>query len=181
MTRFLLLSLFTIFAANTVVAQTTSSPYSGFENRSIKALSSQQIADYRAGKGMSLALAAELNGYPGPRHVLDFAEEISLNDRQLEEVGELFRLMKKEASDLGVRLVEMEERLDAMFHENRIDEESLRLATAELADLQGQLRFTHLRYHLVTKDILGPTQVSKYNLLRGYGDQASAVGQKHSH
>src|SRR2546430_17587050 len=45
-------------------------PYAGMEPRSIKALSDQQIADLRDGRGMSLALAAELNGYPEPSHVL---------------------------------------------------------------------------------------------------------------
>lgn len=34
------------------------SPYSGFETRSIKALSEAQIADLKAGRGMGLALAA---------------------------------------------------------------------------------------------------------------------------
>ena len=38
------------------------SPYAGQEGRPIKALSEQQIADLRTGRGMSLALAAELNG-----------------------------------------------------------------------------------------------------------------------
>ncbi len=41
-------------------------PYSGMQSRSTKALSEQQIADLNAGRGMGLALAAELNGYPGP-------------------------------------------------------------------------------------------------------------------
>ena len=49
-------------------------PYAGLEVRSIKALPEQQIADLRAGRGMGLALAAELNGYPGPMHVLELAE-----------------------------------------------------------------------------------------------------------
>jgi hypothetical protein len=41
-------------------------PYAGLEARAIKALSEQQIADLEAGRGMGMALAAELNGYPGP-------------------------------------------------------------------------------------------------------------------
>jgi hypothetical protein len=49
-------------------------PYAGLEGRSIKALSEQQVADLRAGRGMVLALAAELNGYPGPMHVLELAD-----------------------------------------------------------------------------------------------------------
>ena len=47
-----------------VTAQTPQ-PYAGMETRPIKALSEQQIADLRTGRGMSLALAAELNGYTG--------------------------------------------------------------------------------------------------------------------
>ena len=51
-------------------------PYTGFEARPIKALSEQQMADLRAGRGMGLALAAELNGparctcwsWPSPWH-----------------------------------------------------------------------------------------------------------------
>ena len=39
-------------------------PYAGLQARPVKALSDQQVADLRAGRGMGLALAAELNGYP---------------------------------------------------------------------------------------------------------------------
>jgi hypothetical protein len=41
------------------------SAYSGLQQRSIKSMSDEQIADLRAGRGMGLALAAELNEYPG--------------------------------------------------------------------------------------------------------------------
>ena len=54
-------------------AQQPAAPYAGYQQRPIKALSEQQIADLRAGRGMGLALAAELNGYPGPVHVLALA------------------------------------------------------------------------------------------------------------
>src|SRR6266849_3579115 len=50
-------------------------PYAGLQTRPIKAISEQQIADLKAGRGMSLALAAELNGYPGPKHVLEHMAE----------------------------------------------------------------------------------------------------------
>jgi hypothetical protein len=53
------------------------SPYAGSHTRDIKALSAQEAADLRAGRGMGLALATELNGYPGPLHVLELAESRS--------------------------------------------------------------------------------------------------------
>ena len=57
-------------------------PYAGMQSRPIKALSDQQVSDLRAGRGMGLALAAELNGYPGPSHVLEFADQLELSAEQ---------------------------------------------------------------------------------------------------
>lgn len=54
-----------------------STPYAGLEKRAVKALSDKQIADLQAGRGMGLALSAELNGYPGPVHVLELAERLA--------------------------------------------------------------------------------------------------------
>jgi len=58
------------------------SPYAGMQARPIKALSAEQIADLKAGRGLSLALAAELNGYHGLRHVLELGEQLWLADQQ---------------------------------------------------------------------------------------------------
>jgi hypothetical protein len=65
-----------ILASTASLAQ---SPYAGMQTRSIKALSTQQIDDLRTGRGMGLALAAELNGYPGPAHVLELSERLALS------------------------------------------------------------------------------------------------------
>ncbi len=59
------------------------SPYAGEQSRSIKSLSKEDVADYIDGKGMGFAKAAELNGYPGPKHVLELAEQLAL----LSEMG----------------------------------------------------------------------------------------------
>src|ERR1043166_1717373 len=80
-------------------------PYAGMDQRSVKALSEQQIADLRAGRGMGLALAAELNGYPGPMHVLELAESLGLSDRQRAKMQELLAAMKAEAVPLGAKLI----------------------------------------------------------------------------
>jgi hypothetical protein len=54
------------------------SPYKGMEKQEIKALSDKQMTDLRQGAGMSLALAAELNSYPGPSHALELADKLKL-------------------------------------------------------------------------------------------------------
>ncbi|HYV03741.1 MAG TPA: hypothetical protein VFB82_04100, partial [Blastocatellia bacterium] len=65
-----------IIVATAANAQT---PYAGMQTRTIKSLSEQQVADLGAGRGMGLALAAELNGYPGPSHVLELADKLDLS------------------------------------------------------------------------------------------------------
>jgi hypothetical protein len=73
-------ALSTIVFSATAMAQ--HQPYAGLQARPIKALSEQQVADLRAGRGMGLALAAELNGYPGPLHVLELSKELDLGQSQ---------------------------------------------------------------------------------------------------
>jgi hypothetical protein len=90
-------------------------PYAGMQTRAVKALSDQQIADLRAGRGMGLALAAELNGYPGPMHVLEFADRLGLSGDQRRAVQQLFDAMKAEAIAAGQKLIEGEAALDRAF------------------------------------------------------------------
>ena len=151
-------------------------PYAGMQTRSIKALSDQQIADLGAGRGMGLALAAELNGYPGPLHVLELADKLELSADQRASTQRLFNSMKAEAVPLGSKLVEQEADLDKQFANRTVTPESLRATTAAVAATQGMLRETHLKYHLSTGSILTPSQMTKYAELRGYGS-----GHKHKH
>jgi len=54
-------------------------------------LSDEQRAQYLNGEGMGFARPAELNHYPGPRHVLDNADKLQLSSDQLGKTQELFR------------------------------------------------------------------------------------------
>ena len=65
----LTLAIFAVLASS-VPALAQHQPYAGMDTRAIKTLSDKDIADLNAGRGMGLALAAELNGYPGPSHAL---------------------------------------------------------------------------------------------------------------
>lgn len=159
----LLLSMALITSVN---AQTL---YAGMQARPIKALSDQQVADLMAGRGMGMALAAELNGYPGPMHVLELADRLELSAEQRSAVQELLASMKAEAMPLGSRLIEQEAELDRQFVSRTITPESLKTSTAAVAATQGELRETHLKYHLSTAAILNASQMVKYAELRGYG------------
>ncbi len=162
-------------AATAANAQT---PYAGMQTRSIKALSEQQVADLGAGRGMGLALAAELNGYPGPSHVLELADKLDLSVDQRTDIKALFDSMKAEAMPIGAKLIEQEAALDKQFADRTVTAESLKTSTAAVAITQGELRETHLKYHLSTAAILSPGQMERYVELRGYGGDRP---MKHHH
>jgi Spy/CpxP family protein refolding chaperone len=155
-----------LLASGAAIAQT---PYAGMQNRPIKALSEQQVADLWAGRGMGMALAAELNGYPGPSHVLELADKLELTAEQRATVQTLFDSMKAQAVPLGSKLLEQEAELDRQFANRTVTPESLKASTAAVATTQGALRETHLEYHLSTAAILTPGQMQRYAELRGYG------------
>jgi hypothetical protein len=163
----------------TVTTATAQTPYAGMQTRSIKALSEQQLADLEAGRGMGMAIAAELNGYPGPSHVLELADKLDLTVDQRGRFKALFNAMKAEALPIGSALIEQEAALDKQFASRAVTSESLKVAIARVAVTQGELREIHLKYHLSTADILTASQMKKYAELRGYTN--SGGHQKRHH
>lgn len=161
------------------VAAADTSPYRGLEVRAIKALSAQDIVDLRAGKGMAMALAAELNGHPGPRHVLDLAGPLALSRGQTAAVQSLFDAMQAEASALGEAVISAEAGLEHGFRTGSLEEPELQERVMRIAELRGRLRATHLRYHLSTRALLDRHQLMLYDRLRGYGDGAASHGHRH--
>src|SRR5215831_7923026 len=116
--------------------QHSPTPYTGLHQRAVKALSEQQISDLRTGRGMGLALAAELNGYPGPLHVLELADQLELNAALRERVRLLYDEMKAEAVPVGETLVAYESELDRAFAERTISPHSLAALTAQIGETQ---------------------------------------------
>jgi Spy/CpxP family protein refolding chaperone len=139
------------------------------QSRPIKGLSDQQVADLKAGRGMGLALPAELNGYPGPAHVLELADQLELSADQRTRVQSLFDAMKAEAVPLGAKLLDQEAALDQQFASHSITPETLKTQTAQIGATQADLRNTHLKYHLQAAQILTHDQMQRYAMLRGYG------------
>lgn len=143
-------------------------PYSGLEQRQIKALSEQQIADLRAGRGLGLALPAELNSYPGPSHVLELADTLALTEDQRTRTKALVEAMTAETILLGEQIIGQEAILDRHFAERSVTPDTLTAATSRIGALQGQLRAAHLRYHLTMRGLLSAEQVERYDEKRGY-------------
>lgn len=153
------------------------SPYAGEEARDIKALSAQEVDDYLTGKGMGFAKAAELNGYAGPKHVLELADELSLNAEQRARSQELFDSMQTKAVALGRRLIDEERKLDRLFASATATQALLQDTVARIGSLQANVRAAHLEAHLEQAKILTPEQRSRYVHLRGYPPAA----EQHAH
>lgn len=164
-----------------VGVEASESPYTSLQDRGIKALSPDQIAGYEAGEGMGFALAAELNGYPGPKHVLELQDELSLTESQAHSTESIFVRMKESAEDLGHQIVEQEEELDRLFASHNVDAETLSAHVSQIADLEGRLRVTHLQAHLEMMSVLTHDQIRKYIGLRGYHDGGSSGHLPDSH
>jgi hypothetical protein len=148
--------------------QQASPPYAGLQQRAVKALSEQQIADLRAGRGMGLALAAELNGYPGPLHVLELADQLDLSADQRRQMRDMVGAMTSEAVPVGEEIIARETELDRAFAEQRISSARMAELTSRIGDAQGRLRAVHLKYHLTTAALLSDHQRHVYAALRGY-------------
>jgi hypothetical protein len=165
--RVLVLILIATFAFS-AADHTHKSKYAGEEKREIKSLSATDIEELQNGNGWGLAKAAELNGVPGPVHLLEMKEEINLGAEQIQAVEDAYRKMKQEAVPLGLELIELERELNNHFANRTITDELLRQILQKIARVHRQLRYVHLSAHLKTPHILRSKQITLYNKLRGY-------------
>lgn len=152
------------------------SAYAGLEAREIKALSAEETRRLLDGHGMSLALAAELNGYPGPSHVLELADGLRLDAGQHERTQALMDGHKARARAIGRRVVDAERALDRAFASGQASADEVARLTREIGELQGELRAEHLRTHLAQRALLTPHQVVQYQRLRGYASAGTSHG-----
>ena len=157
----------------------TTSTYTDQATRDIKALSAAEIADLLAGKGMGYAKAAELNGYPGPAHVLELAQELHLSARQRAESQAIFENMTDSAKRTGADLIRAERELEFAFRNRRVTPNLLTRTLREIAILDGQLRGVHLQAHLDQTQVLTPRQIARYAALRGYDNAAGDPTHEH--
>ena len=171
--RLVAAALISLVASNALAA----SPYAGEEGREIKALSAEDVDSYLTGKGMGFAKAAELNGYAGPKHVLELASELKLTAEQRTRTQALFASMQTKAVALGRQVVAEERTLDRLFASTSITQDSLQESVTRIGELQADVRAAHLEAHLEQAKILTPEQRAEYLRLRGY----HASGAHHSH
>ena len=172
--------LFALSIATSVSAD--QSPYAGQEHRPVKSMSAQEVDALMNGDGMGFAKLAELNHFPGPKHVLDLAQQLKLTPDQIKKSRTLFDDMRSAAIATGQELLAAEAELDRAFAEKTISAESLERALLEIAGIRARLRFVHLEAHLRQARLLTKTQIALYDRHRGYGhDGADHAGHSPRH
>ena len=159
----------------------TPTPYAGLQNRAIKSLSDSDLQELRRGGGWGLALPAELNGMPGPVHLLELKDSIPLSPDQVPLIQALVDDMRKAAIPAGERLIAAEAAIEAAFASGAIEERALRRLLADAEAARSELRFIHLSQHVKATKLLRPEQVKRYNVLRGYAeDPCKAIPAGHN-
>ena len=183
--RIMMMLTFLLVMTSSALAQDRlNSPYRQQAATGLRGLNEKEIADLKAGNGMGLARAAELNSYPGPRHVLDAIAEgkLSATREQRERIQQVFTTMNRDAVDVGGKILAEEQLLEAGFRSATMTDTDLRSRITRIAALQGELRRIHLAAHLLTRGILSETQIDRYNELRGYAASPDTHdNQKHKH
>lgn len=152
------------------------SPYVSNHSDVVKTLTPDEAKGLLEGEGMGLARPAEMNGFPGPRHVLDLADSLALTADQRARIEAIRAAMSEEAVARGRRIVDGERALDAAFAGGVPTEASIREILASIEADRGALRLAHLRAHLATAEILDRHQVHAYARLRGYGGHEAGTG-----
>ena len=182
MMRALIASLAVLCAAQ--AAAQTAQPYAGQQDRAIAALSAQRIEGLRAGRGLGYAKAAELNGFPGPMHVLDLADDLGLDDPTRDRIARIRANMLDQAIPLGEQLIAAEQALDDLFAKGIPDAAAVADATQAIGLIEARLRAVHLTAHLETTPLLTHPQRMIYAKARGYArsnGHSRQHGSGHSH
>ncbi|GAA0771448.1 hypothetical protein E1180_05695 [Roseibium denhamense] len=154
--------------------------YAGFEKRQIKSLSEDDIAEIRRGGGWGFALPAELNGWPGPAHLLELKDELDLTPEQVKQITAIHSAMKAQAIEAGEAFIEAEAALSEAFLNSDLAPDRLQILLRDAATARATLRYIHLSRHLETPPLLTEAQITAYKRLRGYQDDpCSTVPEGH--
>lgn len=144
-------------------------PYAGQQTRAVASMADEEVHGHIEGRGLGYARPAELNGYPGPMHVLELKSELTLTAEQIAATEAIFNRMQERAREAGRRYIEAETELDAAFRSGKAQ-------TGQIAELvraadarRAEKRLAHLEAHIEMAKVLSQSQRTRYAELRGYG------------
>ena len=150
------------------------SPYAGLAIDTASTMTLENADQLRRGEGMGLALVAELNGYPGPKHAIELADMIGLSEGQVTRLEAVREAMTAQAIDAGAEILESEADLTALFQDGAADEAAVAALTLHIGRITGRLRAIHLQAHVKTRALLTQDQLRAYDEHRGYREPPPA-------
>ena len=139
--------LFGVFSLLAVVPTTTlaqhthaTSPYAHTQSAEYATLTPDEVHELRKGEGMGLARAAELNSFPGPRHLLDLKAKLDLKPGQVARIEKIHATMKTQAIAKGEEILQAERHLANLFASGRPSATEVTRITEHLGIIRGQLQ-----------------------------------------
>ena len=167
-----LFGLFGVFAiaSTPALAQHTHgiTPHAHGQSAAVPSLTADEVRELRNGEGMGLARAAELNHFPGPKHILEFMSELDLGSAQIERIETIHGKMRAQAIAKGEDILKAELRLADLFASGQPTAAEVRRITERLGAMRGRLRAIHLLAHIESAHELTGEQIERYDRLRGY-------------
>src|SRR4051812_9466903 len=132
-------------------------------HRRMQAMQEESDRVVAQGLGAGMAFAADQNGYPGPRHVLELKDRLRLTPEQEARVTALETAMFADARPKSARLLDAEARLRRLFADGAADDARVRAAVADAERARADVRLVHLLAHLETRAILTDAQRRLYH------------------
>ena len=164
------ISLFAVTSSSAMAQHThAASPYAHTQSSEFSTLTPREVRELRNGEGMGLARAAELNRFPGPRHLLELKSELDLSQIQVARIEAIRNKMKTRAVAKGEEILRAERHLAGLFASGRPTVTELNRMTEHLGIMRGQLQAIHLVAHIESARHLTAEQIKDYDRLRGYG------------
>ena len=144
------------------------SPYAHTQSSEFLTLTPEEVRELRNGEGMGLARAAELNRFPGPRHLLELRSALGLSEAQVARIEAIRDKMKTRAVAMGEEILQAERHLADLFAAGHPTVTELNRITEHLGIMRGQLQAIHLVAHIESARHLTAGQIKDYDRLRGY-------------
>ena len=144
------------------------SPYAHARDNDIPTLTPAEVYGLRTGEGMGLARPAELNHFPGPKHLLELGLDLGLDHVRIERIEAIHKKMRTRAIAKGEKILSAERHLANIFASGQPSAADIERITGHLGVLRGQLQAIHLLAHIESARELTVEQIERYDRLRGY-------------
>ncbi len=117
-------------------------------------------------EGAGMAFYADMNGYPGPKHILEMEDKLKLSEEQVKDIQAIFDAMQENGRTKGEAIIAKEIELEELFSSSKATEADAKRISREIGTLRGELRAVHLVAHVQARQVLTKEQVATYTSIR---------------